>query len=182
MSLREEGSNISKKSLILCGPYPHDNVDKSGFKKIINLDTSSISTHNVNLKLFDISKRLAQNPSPLILDMLEVGSYVYCADQAITRGGRTWKQDGKDWNRDFVLHIPVRNPERWNDSKTKELLEQALGFLSDDMYEFHFSKLKDEIPIDQYFDFQDTIYWSDAEEVILFSGGLDSLAATVDVC
>ncbi|MGH8727569.1 MAG: hypothetical protein ACREV9_05325, partial [Burkholderiales bacterium] len=42
---------------------------------------------NVHLKISDISEKMAANIPPVLLDLLEIATYVYCADQATTRGG-----------------------------------------------------------------------------------------------
>ena len=41
---------------------------------------------NVNLKISDISERMVANIPPVLVDLLEVATYVYCADQVTTRG------------------------------------------------------------------------------------------------
>jgi hypothetical protein len=91
----------------------------------------------------------------MVLDMLEIGIYVYCADQSVSRGGDTWRGDGKNWIRHFTFNIPVRNPQLWNNKDIKSILTDVLGFLSDDFYEFNFDRLEKEIPLDQYFDFHE---------------------------
>ena len=52
---------------------------------------------NVHLKIADISKRLLANIPDALVDLLEVASYIYAADSAISRGGLTdarWVRDG----------------------------------------------------------------------------------------
>ena len=57
---------------------------------------------------------------------------------------------------------------------------ETLGFLSDDEYEFNFKKLRREQPAARYLDFShDPDAGFQAEEVMLFSGGLDSLGGAV---
>ena len=59
-------------------------------------------------------------------------------------------------------------------------LYETLGFLSDDEYEFNFKKLRREQPAARYLDFShDPDAGFQAEEVMLFSGGLDSLGGAV---
>ena len=105
---------------------------------------------------------------------------MYCADQSMSRGGRTWRRDGKYWRRDFAFHIPVRNPEIWNDANVKERLANVLSFFSEDNYEFSFRRLEKEIQSNLYLGYYKDVPRFQADSVILFSGGLDSLAGAAD--
>lgn len=121
---------------------------------------------------------LAANISEVFLDLLEIAAYVYCADQAITRGGITDKDLGATWRRRLKFHIAVRQPDIWNSSAISECLTRTLGFLSDDFYNFSFVKLKSPTPVEKYLE---GLGDPDLEpqEVVLYSGGLDSLAGAV---
>jgi hypothetical protein len=135
---------------------------------------------NVMLKLLDISGRMTANMAPVLVDLLEIATYVYCADQAATRGGPTSQDFGAAWRRRFEFHIPVREPDLWSSKPVRSALCDTLGFLSDDDYDFNFKKLRRQQPATGYLDFaQDTEAGFQAEEVILFSGGLDSLGGAV---
>ena len=96
------------------------------------------------------------------------------------RGGKTWPKDGKGWIRDFVFEIPIRRVEIWERPEVRECLAETLGFLSDDNYRFSFRELPDRFPWESYFDFKEDEPWYKADEVLLFSGGLDSLAGAVE--
>ena len=136
---------------------------------------------NVVLKLLDISGRLSANMDPVLVDLLEIATYVYCADQATTRGGSTSQDFGAAWRRQFEFHIPVRQPDLWSSKAVRSALCDTLGFLSDDEYEFNFKKLRGQQPATGYLDFsQDTEAGFQADEVMLFSGGLDSLGGAVN--
>jgi hypothetical protein len=68
-------------------------------------------------------------------------------------------------------------------SEGKELMQEVLRFLSDDSYSFNFVPLeadrKDQTP---YFEFHDQVDWPfhKPDRVLMFSGGLDSLAGIVE--
>jgi len=47
---------------------------------------------------------------------------------------------GQDWRRGFSFHIPVRVPELWSSPLVISALRNTLGFLSDDEYDFHFTR------------------------------------------
>ncbi|MCL6508733.1 MAG: 7-cyano-7-deazaguanine synthase, partial [Bryobacteraceae bacterium] len=132
---------------------------------------------NVTLKISDISKAMAANIPPVLIDLLEIATYVYCADQATTRGAGNAKNYGAKWRRRFQFHIPVREPDLWSSAPVATALRDTLGFLSDDEYAFAFKKLKSPPSVEQYLDFgPGGATGVKPDEVMLFSGGLDSLA------
>lgn len=172
---------MSKRHVILCGgskqrgrqPNHHD---------VVKLSLSG-AQNNVFLKISDISRKMVTNIPPLLLDLLEIATYVYCADQSVKRGGDKEIDFGQKWRRQLQFHIPVREPEVWKSDKVLQVLVETLGFLSDDDYDFRFSKVKKQTPVDQYFDLtENKATGFIPEEVLLFSGGLDSLAGTIKEC
>jgi hypothetical protein len=136
---------------------------------------------NVRLQIADISSRLLAQIPDAHIDLLEVASYVYAADSATSRGGLVDAQMGKHWRRKFRFVIPVRQPELWSSELVSSALVETLGFLSDDEYSFEFQDLGDPPAFQSYLEFPDadTAAFS-PDEVILFSGGLDSFAGTVE--
>ncbi len=164
---------------IWCGPDKPPESIVSAFAKPIHLHAGSRKS-NVHLKIENISRVLWKDIPSIVMDMLEIGSYVYCADQSVGRGGKVSRHEGKQWRRSFRFEIPVRNLNIWNKPAVKDELCEVLGFLSDDYYEFSFRQLKDDIPRDAYLDFDMGGPWFKADEVLLFSGGLDSLAGALD--
>jgi 7-cyano-7-deazaguanine synthase in queuosine biosynthesis len=161
--------------LILCG-----RARRTGRDSILRLDLSG-RLQNITLRLADISRKLLQNVSGPLIDLIEIAAYVYCADQAISRGGEAQRAMGADWRRAFRFVIPVRNPNHWNNPKVSEPLRATLSFLSEDEYVFEFEKAHDPIPFQDYLEFgEDSSTAFKADEVILFSGGLDSLAGAIE--
>jgi len=165
--------------LFWCGPQPPPKSVSTRDRKIITLD-SFPANGNVNLKLSQLSLRLARNIPSILLDLLEVATYVYCADQAVSKGGKAGRQDGKDWYRRLEFDIQVRNVELWNSKSLTKALSELLGFLSDDAFHFKFRKLKHELPLETYMEFEKDQPWFDADSVLMFSGGLDSLVGAID--
>lgn len=168
---------MSNKRVILCGGL-------SATGKEIGKDNVPLSlwgkNANVMLKVSDISQKMVANIAPVMIDLLEIATYVYCADQATTRGGGTSREYGAKWRRQFQFHIPVREPGIWSSKPVRTALCDTLGFLSDDEYEFTFKKLAKPTPVDQYLDFSEGgAVGRQVEEVILFSGGLDSLGGAI---
>jgi 7-cyano-7-deazaguanine synthase in queuosine biosynthesis len=135
----------------------------------------------VNLEITDISKRLVANIPDALADLLEVASYVYVADSAISRGGNTDSRMGARWRRKFRFDIPVRLPSLWSSHPVQSALVETLGFLSDDDYQFRFRPLANPSAATDYFAFPNsgTVRFT-PKEVILFSGGLDSFSGAVE--
>lgn len=135
---------------------------------------------NIELKITDITDKMVTNLPGYLIDLLEIAAYVYCADQAITRGGNGVRDYGKNWRRHLHFYIPVRQPELWSKEEVTESLSKTLGFLSDDFYYFKFSKLQSPPAIESYLDLDPVeVTGIDPKEVLLFSGGLDSLAGAI---
>jgi hypothetical protein len=161
--------------LFLCG------FGQSGGEDDESVCLNTYGPHtNVNLKISDLSQRLVSNIPDLFIDLLEVAAYIYTADQAVPRGGGHSADLGRRWRRKLRFDIAVREPATWNSQGVKTSLEEALRFLTEDEFEFTFSKLEAPPPREPYFDFGPD--WSVApgvEEVVLFSGGLDSLGGAI---
>jgi hypothetical protein len=130
--------------LVLCGDANH-----VGGHSTLRLALSGRS-QNITLKLEDISKKLVRNIPGLLIDLIEIATYVFCADQAISRGGEAQQGMGADWRRDFRFVIPVRNPGHWNRRDVSEALCSTLSFLSDDNYTFEFEKATHPVPFQNY--------------------------------
>ncbi len=120
-----------------------------------------------------------------ILDLLQIAAYVFCADRMANRGERNSLNYGS-WSRSFELHIPVLDFDFWNNDKTTNALNEALTFMTGDRgYKFVFSqtdKNPAEIKHKQLSLFTNEFQnFSEIEntDIILFSGGLDSLAGAI---
>ena len=164
---------MANERAILCGDATSGSVP-FGTDKPLRLHLWG-PHENVSLCINDIRSQLLTDIPSQFHDLVEIATYVYCADQAVTRGGDGVDNLGENWRRRFFFRIPVRNPDLWNDPNLQEQLIATLSFLSEDEYYFEFTKLTGEPPTQQHLDFE----VGAPEEVILFSGGLDSLAGAV---
>ena len=167
----------TNEHLVLCGGMDEPQVARG---QSLRLDLHGKSP-NVRLQISDISRPLLAKVPDVLADLLEVASYVYAADSAISRGGKIDAQMGRGWRRKFRFEIPVRRPDIWSSDPVLSALVETLGFLSDDSYEFEFRATIDAPIMAKYFEFKgkaETAFTPD--EVILFSGGLDSLSGTVE--
>jgi hypothetical protein len=134
---------------------------------------------NVNVQYEGMRRAWWRDPPPAVLDLIDVATYVYCADQAVKRGGPCDLGFGRDWRRRFVFRIAVRQPDLWRTPAIQKALVSTLSFLSEDEYHFEFESLRDEPPVPVYFPLDDQPSDVAPKSVVLFSGGLDSLAGAV---
>lgn len=113
-------------------------------------------------------------------DLVRIASYVYAADQIVSRGGPA-NATGSKWRRHMVLCLPVSHPGFWQQEDIHAALADSLRYLTDDEWEFHFSPARREshqIPL-MLQEQQQTVL-DHPNSVVLFSGGADSLCTAVE--
>ena len=131
----------------------------------------------LNVRIEDLTSRLQSNLTDLELDLIEIATYVYGADQASTRGGTVRIDYGNAWYRDFRFEIPVRKPDFWSSDEVLDDLTRTLNDLSGDNFEFAFHHKPTAPPT--YFEWgKDDA--TDISQVMLFSGGIDSFGGAVE--
>lgn len=148
------------------------------YDKRIELRITPDKGANVRLLIDNIESRIVQDFSAVVLDLLELASYLYVADTAISRG----RHDplGERWYRDIELVVPVREHERWEE--VRENLQELLTFLSGDaQIRLRFEPYSGKPHTGQrYIEFPSTDSgYKGAHTVVLFSGGIDSLAGVL---
>jgi hypothetical protein len=111
-------------------------------------------------------------PSRTVTDLLHLAFAVYTADLQIPR---SLFQDR--WTRDFIVHLPVSEPDRWNGQAG--LLSRILMFLTGDNWEIRVRQLDSFTPPKPERQRPPTLKGT-ATRVSLFSGGLDSLVGAID--
>lgn len=133
---------------------------------------------NLDLKIENITSAILRNLDPKSADLIRIASYIYAADQAISRGS---EQDiyGSQWTREMEFVIPVSNPSFWEQSGLKTQLADTLLFLMGDVCNFSF--VKGATPNGQLFlDLPVAQPHDNADSVMLLSGGADSACAVVE--
>jgi 7-cyano-7-deazaguanine synthase in queuosine biosynthesis len=168
---------MPNERLILCGSVKEDELP---FEEAYPLRLRMWGPHrNVHLKIQDVREAMWRDVPTSLLDLIDIAVYVYCADQAITRGGDGVQDFGQNWRRRLFFRIPVRNVDLWNSKRTQAELVSTLSFLSEDEFHFQFEQLRKEEPFQHYLDFNTTPFEGTVEEVVMFSGGIDSLGGAV---
>lgn len=135
---------------------------------------------DLNLHADSLATTVLSSVSDRAADLVRIASYVYAADQLLSRGGDA-DVYGRQWRRQITLCIPVSNPDLWSEETVRVRVQQTLRFLTDDAWEFHFSALPDhgqrQIPL-QISDPSAVV--GNPDIVTMFSGGADSLCAAIE--
>lgn len=133
---------------------------------------------NVNLKLPDFVRDVLHLPDR-VLDLLEIAAYVFAADRSTSRG-EYGALEFHGWSRSFRFCVKVRDIAFWRRAGIRDKLAATLQWMSgDQQYEFIFQP-GHATPATNLFDKEGfTLLPDRPTDVILFSGGLDSLAGTV---
>jgi len=169
---------MDPEQLVLCGGEKALVSDQRRLPLYLNLWGNAA---NVRLEIEDLHRTLSRDLPAEMEDLVEIATYVYCADQALRRSGQDTDTFGAKWRRSFRLVVPVRRPAFWNTPDVRGRLQRLLEFLSDDFYQFDFVAAKTPPTFQRYLDFGQTVAAaSPIDQVVMFSGGLDSLAGAID--
>ena len=134
---------------------------------------------NLSLRLQNLSHALTSTIDSFAADLVRIAAYVYAADQSVRRGG---ERDVyvKHWKRRFGIVVPVSDPDFWNEANVREQLGETLSFLSEDQWQFAFTQAEpDTQQLALEFPSAAQLLGS-PDSVVLFSGGADSLCATIE--
>lgn len=112
-------------------------------------------------------------------DLMRIACAVFHADCSVSRGGDARSDMGAAWRRSFSAKVNVSDPQLWGRQDVREALVDAAEFLTEDSFEFEFDDLPPGKPTQQYFNFASREDERTFDEVILFSGGLDSFAGAL---
>lgn len=136
---------------------------------------------NLKLELDRMRGRLVGDEPARLTDFIEIASYVFAADRMTKRGALYDPGFGAEWRRAFYLVIAVRDVSFWCGAGVKDTLAEALTFLSEDTWRIEFVENRQPIPLQQYLKGlkEEDPYASGGTSIVLFSGGLDSLAGAV---
>jgi hypothetical protein len=136
------------------------------------ITVSGDSRQRVFVGLNAFFKKLPRVPSPRAVDLLLIGAGTYAIDRMVTRRRRGRAQDGI---RTFDISFAVQEPLFWSQPNIKEMVVDALSFLTDDNWSVSF-----ELSVENGYQPVLPIPWFDPTRVALFSEGLDSAAGLAD--
>jgi hypothetical protein len=91
-------------TVVLCGGA-QSAVGRNEVALSLNLSAPGA---NISLRLEDISRPMVTDVPDVLVDLLEVATYVFCADQLVSRGGEVMQSLGSQWRRRLKFIIPVR--------------------------------------------------------------------------
>lgn len=135
---------------------------------------------SAKIKLGDLTRKLVGNIPDLSLDLIEIASWIYAIDSAVSRGGLADQKMGKSWHRVFNAKIPVREHSVWNDQNNRLALEELIYFLSGDRFHLSFYQLSmDDAKTSEFLEFGG-MSGRRPNSVMMFSGGLDSFAGALE--
>ncbi len=143
--------------------------------------------HKVTLDIEGLEDRMSGDLPDGLRDLIRIAAFVLAADCATTRGTLAAVDNGESWRRDFRFVVPVADPDRWNQPALRRALETTIGFLSDEHYHFEFVPLAgrakpSQIRFSPPADGRTFASWKDVDDVLLFSGGMDSFSGALDAC
>jgi len=134
----------------------------------------------VTLTVERITAKMVAGLPDRLADLLEIASYVYCADQFVTRDTDVMTNMGERWQRKFRFRMPVRDLLFWTQPGVSDRLAEVLEFLSGDRFGFEFQAAGYEVQQFMQFGDDGPEVKFQPDEVIMFSGGLDSCAGVLD--
>ncbi|MEI7732742.1 MAG: 7-cyano-7-deazaguanine synthase [Verrucomicrobiota bacterium] len=172
---------MSTEHTIICGGINATGIPKYGELMPLSLWPGGGDDDRITLRIEDLHEELCQTVPVQFHDLLEIAAYVYSADHLAKRGGKDVDCFGTHWRRHFHFHIPVRMLDFWRMPAVTGALRELLEFLSEDSYDFTFYQAIEPPRIQLYLglDEKGAIKF-DAERVMLFSGGLDSLSGAIE--
>jgi hypothetical protein len=168
---------------VLCQGATHRDAPADALR----IGVGSGDWNGVTVDIEGLESRMTGTLAPGLHDLMTLASFVLAADCATSRGTLTAVDNGASWRREFHLVVPVADPERWRQPDLIRALESTLGFLSDDSWHFHFEPRSDRtVPAQIRFappaDGRTFASWDQVDDVLLFSGGMDSFSGAVDAC
>lgn len=167
-------------NIILCnGAVPPSQISPRNQPLKLEYLPQNNQTPNVRIALPNFIKNVFHLPHRL-LDLLEIAAYIFTADRLASRGHHNLVEY-HSWEREFKFYIRVRDIDFWSDKQIQTALTDALKFMTGDKsYEFNFQP-GHETPPTSLFDKEEfAVEKNQSGIIMLFSGGLDSLAGVAD--
>jgi 7-cyano-7-deazaguanine synthase in queuosine biosynthesis len=143
----------------------------------VPVDTLTSSESLANLVMPRFEQTVLGHLTDRSEDLVRIACTIFIADQLVSRGGVRDVHDAA-WSRRFGLCLGVRDIEFWSQPEVQTRLAAMIRYATDDHWRFHFSPLHERSagqitlipPIGA------RVLHSPPGCVVLFSGGIDSLA------
>lgn len=165
---------------ILCGGATHREAPQNALR----IGLGEGPWHQVTVNIEGVESALTGRLPGDLRDLIRIAAYVLAADCATPRGTLTAADNGASWRRDFRFVVPVSEPDRWRQRRLRRALETTLGFMSDDSFRFEFVRGTCEEGRQVAFrpagDGRTLVSWDHMDDVLLFSGGMDSFAGAAE--
>jgi hypothetical protein len=159
--------------LVRCDGAPVPSVGGPWHREVVL--TARGPKPSVNLKIEGLKHKVIGAIHPRVDDLIRIAAFVYAADLEISRGGLADVHLVR-WKRNVTLCIPVNDVVFWAKHEVRTALIDALMFATEDWWSFHFTQ---DGPNQLTLDMDSTLAAATPDCVVLFSGGTDSLCATL---
>lgn len=137
---------------------------------------------SVELRSDQIEAQVLKPLDDRLIDFMEIAAAIFVADTSFTRGGDTQPQHGAAWRRDLGLRIAVRDLAFWSRADVTRALIDAVEFMTDDSLTIDWQHDNAQRASADYFDFgPGHLPPLQADEVVMYSGGLDSVAGIIEM-
>src|SRR4051812_43086969 len=133
------GGRPRMRSVRVYGGLPGPRAKKPG-DLVLDPATPPQGSGKAAVKLHELTRKMVSDLPARFIDLLEIASYVYSADQFTPRDTVMMPDMGSGWRRSFEFQVAVRDVAFWTREDVQNQLASTLGFLSDDTYDFTFSK------------------------------------------
>lgn len=170
----------TSSAIVLCNGANEPKDHRLPRNKVHNLSylAAPDTPANVRIDLPSFVRDVYHLPNR-VLDLLELAAYIYCADRKVSRGAKHLVEY-QSWARSFHIVIKVRDYEFWKRPEIAESLAKALTFMTGDQeYRFTFQPGHSTQPTSLFDAEQFQLDSPDDQDIMLFSGGLDSLAGAI---
>ncbi len=145
---------MQDKRYIICGDVDYP-VPQEFQKKMLRFHLYGKDDENkLTLDIQKMRTALFANIAPRFQDLLNIATYVFAADQRAKRGQKQDQLFDNDWYRYFYFVIPVRELDFWNSPEVMNCLQETIGYLSDDKYEFEFVPMKTKPDVQEFLNVQ----------------------------
>jgi hypothetical protein len=167
------------RAVVVCdeAPIPRDFQDREWAEVPVR---SRGKDGELNLRADNLGTRYLGRLDERANDLARIAAYAFAADQLVSRGDKG-DANRRRWRRDLAVCAPVADPSFWSDEDTAVALSEALGFGTEDRWEFAFSpSAPEDRHLQTVIDVEARQILGEPDCVALLSGGIDSLCATVE--